>query len=279
MPRVSVVVPAFRNAPFLPATLESVLGQSFGDFELIVSDHSSDDGSEEIAREYARQDSRVRVTTLPAGGGAPANWQAVSALASADLLKLVCGDDLIQVDCLQVQVRAFELFPQAVLVAAKRDVVDAAGRPLIRGRGLQGLRGPLVDGRDAIRRTVLEGTNIFGEPGTVLMRRAVFEQVGGWDSRFPYLIDMATYAAVLAHGPMVAVPRSLAGFRLSDAQWSVALVDEQYRHARDFHHAMAQEHPGLLSRADLLRGDGRAWLNARLRRATSSLLRRRARRS
>lgn len=270
-------MPAYNNAPFLPATLEAILGQSFGDFELIVSDHSSGDGSEEIARDYARQDDRVRVTTLPAGGGAPANWQAVSRLATGELLKLVCGDDLIHQDCLQVQVRAFELFPDSVLVAAKRDVVDAAGRPLIRARGLQGLRGPVVDGREAIRRTVLAGTNIFGEPGTVLMRRAVFDRVGGWDSRFPYLIDMATYAAVLAHGPMVAVPLSLAGFRLSDAQWSVALVDEQYRHARDFHHAMAEEHPGLLSPTDLRLGDARAWINARLRRVTSSALRRRAR--
>lgn len=66
---------------------------------------------------------------------------------------------------------------------------------MLRGRGL-GMRGE-VTGTEAIRRTVLAGTNIFGEPASVLFRRAALIDVGGWDGRFPYLIDLATYCAVL----------------------------------------------------------------------------------
>lgn len=263
-PRVSVVVPAFNSVSFIAATIDSILGQTFADFELLVSDHSSTDGTWEALQRYAA-DPRVRLSRLPAGGGAPANWNAVTAQAGADLIKLVCGDDIVYPRCLADQVAALDDHPEAVLCAGTRDILDAGGRALVRGRGLPGLRG-VVDGDVAIRQTVRAGTNVFGEPAAVLIRRRVLAAEGNWDARFPYLIDEASYVRVLGHGSLVALDRPLAGFRVSDQQWSVGLMRSQAAQAIAFHRDLAARRPGLLSRSDVRRGTVMAHASALLRR-------------
>jgi glycosyltransferase involved in cell wall biosynthesis len=255
--------------------VRSVLDQTFTDFELVISDHTSTDGTWELLQQFA-DDPRVRLTRVASGGGAPANWTAVTAQARGELLKLVCGDDLLYPSALAEQVAAFDRYPQAVLVSCLRDVVDADGRPVIKGRGLQGLSG-LVPGGRAIRRTVAAGTNVFGEPVCILVRRSALISAGGWDARAPYLIDQATFARVLRRGPMVALRRPLAAFRVSQAQWSVGLARQQSAHAREFHRSVSKENPGLIRRRDTLSGDVRATAMGYARRAVYLALRARSR--
>jgi len=272
-PRVSVVVPSFNNGRYIAATVHSILSQTFTDFELIISDHSSTDDTWQRLQATV-SDSRVRLMSIPTGGGAPANWNAVTAEAKGELVKLVCGDDLLYPTSLAEQVAAFDEHPEAVLVASKRDIVDETGVPVVRARGVQRLYG-VVDGLRAIRQTVRAGTNIFGEPACVLMRRNVLQGTGGWDARSPYLIDQATCVRVLLRGPMVAVRRPLASFRISASQWSVSLSGEQAEHARAFHRMLQTDYPGVLSSADVAIGDSRATLMAWKRRAAYVWLRRR----
>ncbi|MDQ1482560.1 MAG: hypothetical protein QOF35_636 [Actinomycetota bacterium] len=265
-PRVSVVVPSFNNARFIEATMDSILSQTYEDFELVVADHSSADGTWERLQRY-RADPRVRLLQTDAGGGASRNWQRVTAAARGELLKLVCGDDIIYPDCLRTQVQAMDAEPAVVLVAAQRDIVDARGDILISGRGLAGLSGKR-SGRAAARHTVMAGSNIFGEPACVLIRRKVLQEVGGWDGRDPYVIDEATYVKVLLRGDFMGINRSLAAFRLSSEQWSVHLARAQSDQVIGFHHRLAGDVSGLLSRTDLLRGDVSARAMAYARRLT-----------
>jgi glycosyltransferase involved in cell wall biosynthesis len=274
MCRVSVVVPAFNNADHIALTLDSILSQDFGDFEVVVADHSSRDATAEVIARYAT-DPRVRILPpTPAGGGALANWNRVSSHARGDLIKLVCGDDLIAPGALRAQVEAFDAHPSAVLVACKRDLIDALGQTVVRSRGLGKLTG-LVPGRVAVRASVLAGTNIFGEPGCVMFRRDVLELEGGWDNAFPYLIDQASYTRIMMHGDMVAIPSSLASFRISAGQWSVRLMKEQAMQAVAFHEDLHARVPGLLSRTDLVIGNAKARAMAVMRRLAYAWLRRR----
>jgi len=263
-PRVSVVVPSFNNASFIEATMDSILGQTFKDFELVVADHSSADGTWALLQPYSA-DPRVRLLRTEAGGGAPRNWERVTAVARGELLKLVCGDDIIYPNCLRDQVGAMEANPSVVLVAARRDLIDARGGTLMSGRGLAGLSGR-VPGREAARRTVVAGSNIFGEPACVLFRRDALVRAGGWDGRHPYVIDEATYVKVLLTGDFLGIDKPLAAFRLSSSQWSVHLARQQSDQVIGFHHQLANEAPGVLSRADLWRGDAMARAMAYVRR-------------
>src|SRR5690606_40222608 len=138
----------------------------------------------------------------------------VSELATGTYFKLVCGDDVLRPGALARQVALLQDHPDAVLTACRRDVTDAAGAPLIRGRGLQGLKTPMP-GRDAVRTAVRAGVNPFGEPACVTMVRETFAKTGGWLSDFPYLIDQATYSRVLMEGDFVPDDAVGATFRMS----------------------------------------------------------------
>lgn len=274
-PRVSVVIPAYNNADFIERTVESVLAQTFEDFELVIADHTSPDQTWQLLQRFA-VDPRVRLMRTPPGGGAPRNWNRVTQEARGDLVKLVPGDDVLAPTCLEQQVRAMDSSPDVRVVACRRVLVDARGEVLVPARGLPGMVGR-VDGRQAVRRSVLRGSNIFGEPACVLLRRRDLQEVGGWDGRFPYLIDQATYSAVLLGGDLYAQEQPLASFRVSAGQWSVALARQQARQAIAFHHWLAQAHPGLLSRRDLAVGDQAARSMAVARRLAYLWLRRRMR--
>ena len=256
VPRVSVVVPSFNNAAFIEATMDSILSQTYQDFELVVADHSSSDGTWQRLQPYA-EDPRVRLLRTETGGGAPRNWERVTAAARGELLKLVCGDDIIYPDCLRAQVEALDAYPSVVLVAARRDLIDARGAMVLAGRGLAGLAGR-VSGTAAARHTVVAGSNIFGEPACVLFRRQSLLDAGGWDGRQPFVIDEATYVNVLLRGDFLGIDEALAAFRLSSTQWSVRLARRQSEQVIGLHHRLAADVPGLLSRADLVRGDLRA---------------------
>lgn len=274
-PRVSVVIPSYNNADYVEATVRSVIEQTYDDFELLISDHSSSDGTWDLLQQFT-SDPRVHLSQVPQGGGAPANWRAVTALASGELLKLVCADDLLAPTALQEQVAAMDAHPSAVLVSSLRDIVDADDRIVVRGRGLQGMDG-LVPGDVARRRTVVAGSNVFGEPACSLVRTDALRLAGSWDDRSPYLLDQATFSAVLRFGDLVALRRTLATFRISHGQWSVALAKEQAAHARGFHRSIGAEQPGLLSRRDRWVGDVRATGMAVARRAVYQALRLRRR--
>lgn len=275
VPSVSIVIPAFRNARFIDETVESALAQTYDDLEVVIADHSSDDGTWEAIQRFA-SDPRVRLMRTPTGGGAPANWNAVTEAADGTYVKLLCGDDLIAPTCVERQVAALEAHPTAVAAAAKRDLIDPAGGLLLGARGIDPLDG-LVSGADAIRALVRAGSNLLGEPGCVLIRREVLDRVGGWLDPYPYLIDQFTYMSVLRHGDLVALPEVLASFRVSNTQWSVRLASDQARQAAGTHRHFGEQMPETVSRRDIALGNARARATALMRRAAYVVWRKRMR--
>lgn len=273
-PTVSIVVPAYNNAAYIAETMHSILNQSYSDLEIVVADHSSTDETWTILQSFAA-DPRVTLLQTEAGGGARRNWNRVTEAATGEFVKLVCGDDLIAPTMVERQLAAFE--DGVVLVASTRDVVDADLRPIVRNWGLGGLKGRR-SGTAAIRRTVRSGRNIFGEPACVMMRRDALVSAGLWADE-QYLIDQATYTAVLRKGDFVAVPESLASFRVSADQWSVRLAAEQSQQVVRFHDALHASDPDIVSRFDVSLGNVRARLSASARRLTYSLLGRRMRKA
>lgn len=274
-PRVSIVIPSYNNEQYIAETMRSVLAQTYDDFEVVVADHASSDRTREILEQFA-DDPRVRLlTTTPAAGGAERNWNRVTEEAGGELVKLVCGDDVLYPDALSAQVAAFEEHGQGVvMVASPRDIVDASSRPVLRSHGLGGLSGR-VPGRVALRRGVVKGANIFGEPCCVLLRRDALQQVGGWHGNPGFMIDQGTYSRVLLIGDLVAVPHAVAAFRISGTQLSVELARLQAKSATAMHRQLAAMAPGTLSRIDIVRGDIRAHLRSYQRRLAYLYLARR----
>jgi glycosyltransferase involved in cell wall biosynthesis len=272
-PTLSVVVPVYNGEKYIAEAIDSILQQTGVDFEVIIGDHSSTDNTREIVEKYL-SDPRVRIIDTPAGGYVQRSWTNVATYATGTYIKLVCADDIIYPGVLARQVALLERNPTASLTACPRDVTDATGKILVSGMGLQGIKKPLL-GTDAVRRVVRAGRNIFGEPGCVTMRRDAFEAAGGWFGEFPYLIDMGTYSRVLLHGDFVPDLQTGATFRLNAEQGSVSQSATQSSQTAGFHEWMHEQHPTVIRHSDVVIGNLRASINARLRRLAFRFLRRR----
>lgn len=129
-PRITIGVPVFNGERYLAAALESVLGQSFDDFELIISDNASIDGTEEIGRGFAARDSRVVYRRNRRNVGLSANFNLLVPLAKGPLFKWAPSDDALRPGYLERCVAVLDADPSVVLAYPKTDFVDSEGRPL-----------------------------------------------------------------------------------------------------------------------------------------------------
>src|SRR5919199_4012680 len=94
MPRISVVVPIYNVEPYLATCLQSLVDQRFTDFEVVVVDDGSTDGSRAIAEEFAARDERLRIVEQPNGGlGKARNTGAEH--ATGEFLAFVDSDDVL----------------------------------------------------------------------------------------------------------------------------------------------------------------------------------------
>jgi hypothetical protein len=113
-----------------------------------------------------------------------------------------------------------------VLVASKRRVVNDNGKTVLNRHGLLFLSGK-IEGKRAIRNSVVTGTNQFGEPASVLFKRNVLFFCLPWDSKEPYVTDLDMYSKVLMHGDFIGLKTTDATFRLTKNSWSQTIGDKQ----------------------------------------------------
>ena len=259
---VSVVIPVHNGMPHLPQTLGSVLTQTRTPDEIVLVENGSTDGTSEWLREHAP--AGVRVIVQPTMVSAAANFTSAVRLATGALVKLLCADDILEPEAIEIQSRALERHPRAVLAASQRRIVDNWGRTVVRNAGLKGLHGE-VDGRDVIRACAIRGQNLLGEPCCVMFRRAAIEPHLPWDDSLPYAIDLDMYARVLADGPAVAIRRTLAQFRLSTGSWSAQLSSVQRLQFEQWRDRAVATGLVELSHAELLQSRARARFRHGLR--------------
>ena len=224
---VSIVVPVYNGMPHLPRLVDSLLAQDYPRLEIVFSDGGSTDGSLELLRSI--DDARVRVEVPAEARGAAANWNAATRMASGDYIKLVCQDDLLRPDAISVQVADLEQNPSAVMAICQRDIVDANGSILYRRRGCAGLASGAVPGSDVIRACYTSGTNVLGEPVTILFRRDALLAGLPWDDSSPLVLDLRLYAKVAPRGDIVVRKESLGAFRVSTSSWSTRIAADQMR--------------------------------------------------
>ena len=108
-PKISVIVPVYNTGEILRDTLDSIINQSYKDFELILVDDGSKDESPLICDEYAKQDSRVRVIHKKNGGICDARNTGIS-VAKGEYITFSDHDDLYMQDKLQVQIDLAEKY-------------------------------------------------------------------------------------------------------------------------------------------------------------------------
>jgi glycosyltransferase involved in cell wall biosynthesis len=124
---VGIGMPVYNGERFLPQAVESLLAQTFGDFELVISDNASTDGTEEICRRFVVLDPRVRYERSPVNLGGPANFRRSFALCRGEYHKWATADDFWAPTMLERCVSVLDRHPDVVLCYPKTRLVDAGG--------------------------------------------------------------------------------------------------------------------------------------------------------
>lgn len=169
-PLVSVVMPVYNGEKYLAEAVESILNQTFRDFEFIIIDDGSTDGTAQILEQYGRGDSRIRICHQENAGVVAACNRGIG-LARGKYIARMDADDIALRHRFQAQVGFLESNPDVALVGSAISFIDAEGR----GHG-QIMRYPTSD--SAIRRILYYG-NCFAHP-SIMMRRQAVSAVGGY---------------------------------------------------------------------------------------------------
>jgi GT2 family glycosyltransferase len=140
------------------------------------------------------------------------NWNRAIELASAEFVKLLCDDDLVEPDCIEMQVAAMDRHPGVSLVTCSRKILSATGKVLFIRRSFR--RDGVYPGRAVIARCIRGGTNLIGEPSAVLLRRATLERAGRFRESVVYYTDLDLWLRVLMHGDLYFIAAPKASFRI-----------------------------------------------------------------
>ncbi|MGK7912613.1 MAG: glycosyltransferase [Synechococcus sp.] len=168
---ISIIMTVYNRDRFLAAAIDSILSQSYPDFELILWDDGSSDRSIEIARAYAAQDKRIQLYEADHLGRVPALAKATMK-ANGDCLGLVDSDDLLMPTALERTVDIMQKRPDVGMVYTNHSIMSAEGQELGIGK-----RCNIPFSKDNLLVNFM--TFHFR-----LIRRDIFWKVGGFDTRF-----------------------------------------------------------------------------------------------
>ena len=204
-PEVSVCVPTYRYGKYLTRTIESVLSQTLQNWELVICDDCSSDGTEEICREYARKDPRVKYFLNDRRLGMFGNFRRTVEHSRAPFIKFLCADDWMHPECLEVCLDLIRKYPSSNVVQAGCLDVDKEDRPIAID---QKFPRALYRGRSMIFRQMC-GLPASGGNSSYFIRKSAYYQVGGFDPSFPYSIDIYLVMCLCRIGDVVVTNRTL----------------------------------------------------------------------
>lgn len=265
-PLVSICIPVYNGAAFIGETIASALAQTYPNTEIVVSDNASTDRTGDVVAEAAARDPRIRYERATTNVGPVGNFNRCLDLARGTYVKILCADDLLYPDCLTRQVAVFEGEAGAAisLVSAARDIVDERSR--IRLRPRQPVPTGRVPAADAVQRTVRSGTNLYGEPQSVLFRTYDARAVSGFNPAYGFCLDLDLWFRLLTRGDLFRIPDALCAFRVSPNSWSTGLSGKQAAEFQRFLDEWKGKGPFGLTAGDVQLGVRRAALNDRKRR-------------
>jgi glycosyltransferase involved in cell wall biosynthesis len=245
-PLVSVVTPVYNGEETLAQCIESVLSQTYDNFEYLIQDNYSTDRTADIAASFARRDSRIRICRNPSLVTAPQNHDLAFRRMSLEsrYCKVVHADDWIFPECLERMVALAEAHPTVAMVSAYRleeEYVTLDGLPY---------PSTVVPGREICRRSLLGEVYVFGTPTSLILRTDVVRARDPFydEVEFPRHCDTAVCYEILRNRDLGFVHQILTFTRRAGA----ARTAVSHRIGSSI-----PEHLGILKKygADFLSGD------------------------
>lgn len=273
-PLISVCMPAYNGAAFLPASIQSVLRQDYGNFELLIVDDCSTDRTPALASSYGTNDPRVRVERNRKNLGLVGNWNRCVELARGDWIKFVFQDDAIAPNCLSTMLRAVTVSGRPFAICRRYVEVSEQASEEAKAYFRSEMTLSRILGRSAsldaddVTDLVADHAmhNIFGEPTAALYHRKVLS-VGPFDARLVQLCDYEYWTRIGTNFGLDFVDETLATFRVHGASTTAKNALKRRYRARQidpaiiFHRWMFSPHYAKFRARRRARGD---WSSARI---------------
>lgn len=243
---VSILLPNLNKADFIDERIHSLQNQTFSNWECVVVDSFSDDGSAEKLAAWARQDRRVRFIQAPRDG-LYRNWNRALEQAQNDLIYIATSDDTMHREFLEQTVSALQAHPEAGLCATRLEVIDEQSKP-IAGRWEQALNNNYYGDwlhRAHYRSADLEAVRLLclgilhTAMNGLLIRRSLFTETGDFPLDYGNAGDMAWQHRALPLRDTLYLPQPLAQFRHYHGQATATIPDYHSVTAR-----LIEEHIG-----------------------------------
>ncbi len=215
-PKVSVVMPTYNAREYLREAIESVLNQTFKDFEFLIIDDGSTDDTVEIIKSY--RDPRVVLHRRRHRGLVSALNYGIK-VARGEYIARMDADDISEPRRFELQVEFLDGHPDHVLVGTTTQIIDT------KGRTVEVAAEPL--GHEELQRGLLV-RNVLAH-GSVMMRKEVVRQVGGYDPKAVHAEDYDLWARISRKGKLAILPLPLFKWRLNPQGISVTKAKVQRR--------------------------------------------------
>jgi glycosyltransferase involved in cell wall biosynthesis len=198
--RLSVVMPVRDLARYVDAAVASILGQTYADFEFVIRDDGSTDGTREILRLWAARDPRIRFFEGEVSLGPAESSNFVVRHAIGELVARMDGDDIAHPDRLRRQIEVLDGHPEACLVGSLFEGIDEQGRRV----------------RPRDRSRLVARTPFAPFPhGSIMFRRDAFEAAGGYRAAADFWEDLDLYRRLAQVGELIVIPAALYRHRSS----------------------------------------------------------------
>jgi glycosyltransferase involved in cell wall biosynthesis len=217
-PKISVVLPVYNAELYLEEAIASILNQTFNDFELLIINDASSDGSSGIIERMARQDSRIRVLHNPENLRLIGTLNRALDNVSGEYIARMDSDDISEPGRLMAQYDYFKANPNCVLTACEFIQFGQNG-------ALPRLF-PLVQSDSGIRAMMLLYSAFLG-PSVMMRRRVILKHNLRYDPAMIHAEDFAFYRALGEYGSMANLPASLYRYRLHGESVSVQNLELQ----------------------------------------------------
>ncbi len=213
--KVSVCIPTFNYGRFISNAIDSVILQTFQDFELIVVDNCSTDNTKEIVERYVTFDRRIKFFSNNANFGMVENWNRCLHYATGEYVKILCADDLLAPICLEKSVSVLDNYPDVAIVTSARKIATESLEPIDVLSHFNKFE--IRSGVEIIRRCLVSDVkNIVGEPTAVLFRNKDAKR--GFDTRYKQIVDLEMWLHLLERGAFAYIPEELCLIRQHESQ-------------------------------------------------------------
>ena len=207
-PLVSVIMSVYNGEKYVAAAIESILGQTFTDFEFIIVDDGSQDGSADVIRSYEARDDRIRLLRIKRNIGVADARNRAMTLTSAEYIAIMDSDDVCLPQRLERQVEHMRANPSIGVLGAGAQAVNEDLRPLYPF--------DLPEHHALIAFNVFVGS--FLVHSTVMLRRELLESVGGYEPSRRTAIDTELWTRLMWRARFANLPEQLLLYRRHEAQ-------------------------------------------------------------